>query len=213
MSLRADEFELRDIKKDRWAEAREFIAKFHYSGGSSRTCVYAHGLFRRGENELLGVALWLPPTKPAARSVNRDQWRRVLALSRLCIHPELSTNAASFLLGRSIRLIKTEGKWLSLVTYADEFMNHKGQIYRATNWTYVGKMKGSPRWEDVEGRQVSVLSTKSRTRQQMRELGYRNVGVYDKHKFVMHLTPQRKPERAPVRVPENLRVLFWAIAV
>lgn len=209
VKLRAADFEIRDIK-DRFSEAKAFVSKFHYSKGCSHTAVYAHGLFRKGDDTLLGVAFWLPPTKPAAQSVNKDHWRRVLSLSRLCVHPSLGTNAASFLMARSIRLVREIGEWVSLVTYADEFMKHTGQIYKATNWTYVGKMKGSVRWEDPDGKQVSVLATKSRTVAQMEALGFRKVGVFDKHKFVMHLTIQRRGDRPPIRCSGPL---FWAIAI
>ena len=57
---------------------------------------------------LLGVAQWLPPTRVAAESVNKENWQRVLSLTRLAVHPLVPTNGASFLLGRSIRIIRNE---------------------------------------------------------------------------------------------------------
>lgn len=175
------------------AVGRRFIAQHHYSKGCSNTAVYMHGLFRARDNQLLGVAQWLPPTKVAAQSVNKDNWQQVLALSRLAVHPSVPTNGASFLMGRSIRLIQQANKWQTLVTYADDFMGHSGQIYKATNWEYLGRMKGSPRWEDGDGRQVARKSTVSRTDAQMRELGYVMVGSFDKHKFVKHLKIRNIP--------------------
>lgn len=167
--------------------ARAFVIAHHYSKGASNTGTHFHGLFRRGSDDLLGVACWLPPTKVAAESVNREHWRRVLSLSRLAVRPDVPRNAASFLMAASIRAIKSEGKWVSLVTYADTFKGHTGAIYRATNWAYVGLSKGSPRWEDETGRQVARKSTKSRNDAEMRALGLRMVGTFGKHKFVMHL--------------------------
>lgn len=169
--------------------AKAFIAKFHYSIGSSLTGVYFHGLFKKNNPEqLMGVAQWLPPTKPTAVSVSANNWRRVLSLSRLVVHPTCPTNAASFLMARSIRIIRNEGKWTSLVTYADQSQGHRGQIYRATNWHYLGISSVTPRWIDpMTGKQVAILSTKSRTKQQMLDLGYKCVGKFPKHKFVMHL--------------------------
>ena len=207
MKLRASDYEVRVISPLDFKTAKAFVAKHHYSKGCSHTAVHAHGLYRRGSYELLGVALWLPPTKPAAMSVNQIHWRRVLSLSRLCVHPDVPSNAATFLMGRSIRLIRQEGKWISLVTYADEFREHTGAIYRATNWTYVGKMKGAARWEDENGKQVSVLATKSRTVAQMQAFGYRKIGTFDKHKFVMHLRIQKRPI---ICEPDSL--LWWAVA-
>jgi len=182
--LRAKDYVVRDAPA---REAREFVVEHHYSKGCSNTRVYSHGLYRAGETDLLGVAIWLPPTKVAAQSVNRDAWQKVLSLTRLAVKPDVPSNAASFLMARSIKLIRQDGRFVSLVTYADDFMGHTGAIYRATNWTYVGQMKGSPRWEDANGRQVARKSTVSRNDAQMRELGYRNVGTFGKRKFTMHL--------------------------
>lgn len=176
------------------AKARFFIEQFHYAKGASNTAVYVHGLFRRGCNKMMGVAWWMPPTKVAAQSVH-DDWQSVLALSRLCVHPDVPQNGASFLMAGSIKIIKAEQRWFHLVTYADDFRSHTGTIYRATNWQYVGHMKGSPRWEDENGKQIARKSTVSRTDQEMRDLGYRNVGTFGKHKFVMHLRKRRKPEK------------------
>jgi hypothetical protein len=88
----------------------------------------------------------------------------------------------------SIRLIKGDGRFVSLVTYADVRMGHTGAIYKATNWQYVGEMKGSPAWVDPKtGRQVARKATKSRTKQDMLDLGYECIGIFGKHKFIMHL--------------------------
>ena len=187
--LRAKDYEVRDVPAK---EAREFIVAHHYSKGCSNTRVYSHGLYRVGDPELLGVAIWLPPTKVAAQSVNRDEWQKVLSLTRLAVKPGVPKNAATFLMAASTRMIRRERRFVSLVTYADEFMGHKGGIYRAANWNYAGLMKGSPRWEDASGRQVARKSTVSRTNAQMTELGYRVVGTFGKHKFFMHLNDNRR---------------------
>jgi hypothetical protein len=188
--LSAKDYEVRPVPL---RNGRAFIIEHHYSKGCSNTAVYVHGLFRKGDDALLGVAQWLPPTRVAAESVNKENWTRVLALTRLAVRPDVPQNGASFLMARSIRLIEQDQKWLSLVTYADDFMGHTGQIYRATNWEYIGHMKGSPRWEDETGRQVARKATVSRNNAQMAELGYRMVGVFGKHKFVKHLRLRRKP--------------------
>lgn len=208
MKLRAADYEVRPIQGQGgpWQAARAFIAEHHYSGGCSRTAVYVHGLFRRGGTELLGVAMWLPPTKVAAQSVNRGQWRKVLSLSRLVVHPTVPANAATFLMGRSVRLIRQDGRFVSLVTYADEFMKHTGAIYRASNWTFVGTSPGTPRWEDASGRQVSNRSTTTKTRPQMEAAGYRFIGRFRKHKFVMHLS-----KRESLQFDNDNAILWFAI--
>lgn len=115
------------------------------------------------------------------------EWRRVLSLSRLAVAESEPKNAASLLIGASVRAIRREGKWVALVTFADESQGHVGTIYRATNWRYVGRTKHEPRWEDRWGKQVSRLSTRTRTKAVMESMGYRMVGKFAKHKFVMEL--------------------------
>lgn len=164
----------------------DFIRTHHYSKGCSNTQVYGHGLFRDGV--LVGAASWLPPTKVAAKSVDAENWTRVLSLTRLAIHPDEPTNAASLLLGASIRLIRKDRKWVWGVTYADESQGHKGQIYRATNWQYVGRTGPYPRWVDENGRQVAPKSTKNRTKAEMEALGHVLTGRFYKHKFIIPLS-------------------------
>lgn len=188
--LRASDYEVRPISV---SEGRAFIITHHYSKGCSNTAVHMHGLFRKGCTDLLGVAQWLPPTRVAAESVNKLAWRRVLSLTRLAVHPNVPQNGATFLMARSMRLIEQEQKWVSLVTYADEFMGHTGSIYRAANWEYVGFMKPQPRWEDSTGKQVAKKATRTRTKAEMEALGYRMVGSFRKHKFVKHFHQRRKP--------------------
>lgn len=215
MKLRAADYEVRSIptRGAPFQAARQFIADHHYSGGCSNTAVYMDGLYRRGESELLGVAMWLPPTRVAAESVNKEEWRRVVALSRLAVREDVPSNAATFLMGRSIRAIRQDGRFVSLVTYADDFMKHTGAIYRATNWSYVGEMKAQPRWEDCNGRQVAKKATRTRTNAEMKALGYRMVGSYTKHKFVMHLRIQRKGGRQPLHFDNDNAILWFALAV
>jgi hypothetical protein len=109
----------------------------------------------------------------------------------LVVLPEVPANACSFLMGRSIKLIEQDGRFVSLVTYADESEGHTGAIYRATNWEYVGKTAAIPKWVDANGRQVAVKATKSRTKAEMEALGYVIKGRYRKHKFVLHLKPPK----------------------
>lgn len=167
---------------------RAFITEHHYAKGASNTSVFSHGLYLG--DELVGVALWLPPTRAAAQSVANDTpeaWRGVLGLHRLALHPSVPKNGASYLIGRSIRLIRQDRRWTHLLTYADTAQGHTGVIYRATNWTYVGPTAPSRRWASPDGRQASGKSTKNRTKVEMLALGYQQLPPSVKHKFVMRL--------------------------
>src|SRR5690606_35196258 len=101
-------------------DGQRLVAEYHYARGGSNTAVYMHGLYERETERLVGVAWWLPPTRVAAESVNKEEWKRVLSLTRLVILPDQPKNACSFLLSKSVKMIKKDKRFVSLVTYADE---------------------------------------------------------------------------------------------
>lgn len=168
--------------------AKRFVEEWHYAKGCSNTQVYGHGLYLKNGINLLGVAMWLPPTRVACESVNKENWKGVISLTRLAIHPLVPKNGASFLISHSIKLIKKEGRFSNLVTYADESQGHLGGIYKATNWKYQGRTGPYPKWVSAEGRQVSVKATINRKKSEMEALGHVRVGSFHKHKFTMDIS-------------------------
>jgi hypothetical protein len=118
----------------------------------------------------------------------------------LALRPEEPQNAESILIGASVREIRRSRRWAALVTFADESQGHRGGIYAATNWAYLGRTKPEPRWEDAGGRQVSRLATHSRTAAEMLALGYHCVGSFPKHKFAIALEGQLLQNPVPWRV-------------
>lgn len=163
------------------AQAAPFIREHHYAKGCANTSSETFGLFRA--DVLVGAALWMPPTRVCAETIDPVEWRRVVSLSRLALSPGEPKNAASLFIGDMMRTLNAERRWTAAVTFADLSQGHEGTIYKATNWRYLGRTKPEPRWEDANGMQVSRLSTKSRTAAGMRERGHRMVGRFQKHKF------------------------------
>ncbi len=163
--------------------ARALVVAHHYAAGASNTAVYTHGLFRIGDTECVGVAWWLPPTRAAAEATYPARWQGVLSLSRLVIKPGVPKNACTFLLARSRKLIDRSA-WPCLVTYADTWKEHTGAIYKADNWQYLGLTKPTRTYQ-IDGRMVARKSgPKTRTHNEMLELGAVLVGSFAKHKFV-----------------------------
>lgn len=170
-------------------KALGLVKRYHYARGGSNTFTALHGLYRRSDFELCGIAWWLPPTRDAAAK----HWpnpEAVLSLSRLVVVPDMPTNAASFLLRRSIRLL--DARWELLLTYADPSQGHTGAIYKATGWEYDGMSKPE-RVYFIEDRMVSrKCGPTTRTHQEMLALGARCEGAIAKHRFKMALKPRRK---------------------
>lgn len=181
--LRKSEWTVRDVEID---VARRIVEKYHYAAGASNTATYLHGLFREGdifEEQCLGVAWWIPPTRSAAEATYPARWQAVLCLSRLVIMPEVPKNACTFLLARSRALIDRI-VWPCLVTYADEWRGHTGAIYKADNWKYIGMTKPE-RTYTINGRMTArKAGGKTRTHAEMMAIGAELVGTFAKHKFV-----------------------------
>ncbi len=144
-------------------------------------------MYRRADDTLAGVVWWLPPTRVACESVNKAQWQKVLSLTRMVMVPGVPKNACSFLLARSVKLIRQDGRFVSLVTYADESQGHTGGVYHAAGWGYVGRTGPYPRWHDKDGKQVAQKATVNRVKAVMESLGHVKVGSFYKHKYVLHL--------------------------
>lgn len=132
-------------------EAARLIREWHYSKSVANTSTFRHGLYPAGLlTQCHGVALWIPPTATAARSIAGDDWRGVLSLSRLVVSPDVPANGASFLLGRSMALID-RNRWPVFVTYADTNQGHTGAIYKATNWRCDGPVAAGDVWQMPDG--------------------------------------------------------------
>ena len=171
-------------------EGRELVAKLHYSGGAGKVAVYRHGLYdRRDDGALVGAALWLPPIHGAAKSAFDGDPRRVIALTRLAIHPDVPTNGASYLLGKSIRMIRADGRFDCLLTYADTWRGHEGTIYKAGNWEYIGETPKYPVWVHKETGKMGApkAGAKNFSSEEMVERGFEMVGRFSKHKYRMVL--------------------------
>lgn len=135
-------------------EALDFLRTRHYAAGCSNTSTFRYGLYRSDSLPMLGVlwgvAVWIPPTRGAAVTVLPDNPDGVLCLSRLCIDSCAPANAASFLLGRSMKLVDRT-RYPALLTYADTGRGHSGAIYRATNWQEIGAVAAGDTWIDSQG--------------------------------------------------------------
>lgn len=118
--------------------AYDFIRKYHYLADAKFFSMYAYGLYHDGD--LVGAATYALPQgvnsiKGWFNLPNDD--KSIMELTRLCVLPELNgTNATSFLLGNSIKLLKKEN--IRAVTTLATSDRHVGSIYQVCNFTYYG---------------------------------------------------------------------------
>lgn len=133
-------FTIKEINK---TTCYEFVRRYHYLGEAKFFCVYGYGMYYTDENgnkEMVGCATFSNPQG----AVSLKGWfglendcDYVLELSRLCLLPCLNkTNATSFLLGNSIKMLKKYGI-KAVITLADA-SRHVGSIYQVCNFLYYG---------------------------------------------------------------------------
>lgn len=130
-----DIFEIRKISKEL---SYDFIRKYHYLADAKFFSEYSFGLFC--DNELVGCATFSQPQGNVSLmgwfgldNYNKD----IMELSRLYMLPNLNgTNATSYLLGNSIKKLKSFGI-RAVITLADSG-RHIGSIYQVCNFKYYG---------------------------------------------------------------------------
>jgi hypothetical protein len=144
-----DTFVLSEIDK---AVAYKFIAKYHYLKDAKFFAKYCYGIFI--DRILVGCATFSNPQGIVAMKswfgLENDN-QEVLELSRLCMLPILNgTNATSYLLGNSLRLLKQK-KVRAVITLADD-SRHVGSIYQVCNFKYYGLTDKKTDFYTADGR-------------------------------------------------------------
>ena len=131
---------------------RYLVLRHHYSGRVPGI-KYCWGLLR-GAKIVGCVVFSIPASYTLCNGVCGPGYREyVLELSRLVILTR-QKNAASFLVGRSLRLLPNA----IVVSYADcnEHVGHVGYVYQATNWLYTGHGNAEPIW--INPRDGTIVS-------------------------------------------------------
>lgn len=113
-----DIFNIKEIDK---TIAYDFIKNYHYLGDAKFFAKFSFGLYIG--NEIVGCATYTNPQGIVAMKswfgLSNDN-QEVLELSRLCMLPILNgTNATSYLLGNSIKMLKPKGV-RAVITLADD---------------------------------------------------------------------------------------------
>lgn len=145
--------------------AYAFVRNYHYLADAKFFCIHAYGLYYKSEmgEVCVGVATYSNPQGASALKgwfglPNSDQ--TVLELSRLCLLPSLNgTNATSFLLGGSLRLLKKEGI-RAVITLADA-SRHIGSIYQVCNFKYYGLSDKKSDFYTEDGQRDPRIETKN----------------------------------------------------
>lgn len=144
---------------------------------------FAYGLYERGV--LTGVVTYGSlPTPQVKNGMFADKGIEIIELNRLCIESSWK-NAASFLVGSSLRLLP---KPLAVISYADGGQGHIGYVYQATNFIYTGGVVAHDSEYIVNGKKIHprTLAAQGITNpaEWAKENGIERIKPKEKHRYV-----------------------------
>lgn len=127
-------------------EAEPWLLLRHYA---KRKCPISYAFGAYTDGNLIGVVTYgTPSSAPLREGIAGKKWaNQVLELNRLCC--ETIKNLASFLVGRSLRMLPRP---TIVVSYADTHQGHIGYIYQASNFIYTGLSAKRTDWK-IKGKE------------------------------------------------------------
>jgi hypothetical protein len=121
----------------------KFVEDNHYSG-SINGCISDYCFALYSPDMVMKGAMFY------GRMAMANQYKKfdtdpsnVIELRRLCCVDDTPRNAESFFIGRTIKILKKVWSGKVIVSYADQEYGHAGTIYKASNFTSLGKSKGA----------------------------------------------------------------------
>ena len=119
-------------------DINDFVCKWHYSQSINGVNIsHVFGLFC--DEYLIGAMIFGAPAMHNAWKKYVDNPDKITELRRLCCVDNTPRNTESFFIGQCLRWLKKNSNFEVVVSYADEFHNHQGTIYKASNFKYLGK--------------------------------------------------------------------------
>jgi hypothetical protein len=189
---------------------RDWLASRHYTGTFPPKSQVVFLL--RTANTLLGMAVF----GKFSRKQSEESYSGWLNLSRFFVVDDTPKNTESFFLGRCLRMLERERKWVGVKSYASPSEGHSGVIYLATNFKRVGKTEKSFHYEDKDGNFIHKYSPWKKARvmgcsvdEYAKQMGY--VRIQEDPKIIFEYEFRVKPkyahqftgQRRPVEVTEG----------
>jgi hypothetical protein len=155
-----------------------WVTKKHYS---RRASIFWAGFGLEINGKLEGVVVYGQPSPPIQKHAFKDRDFRLYELSRLVVQTK-EKNAASFLIGNSLKLLE---KPCAVVSYADSEWGHCGFVYQATNWLYTGATKSHDHTYLVNGEKLHPMTVRDK-------FGVTDLKRWAKENNIQTLKPQPK---------------------
>ena len=122
-----------------------FIEKHHYSHNVNGIQSYHHfGLYTEGNfglPRMIGAMMYGQIGMAGVWKKYVDNEADLIELRRLCCIDDTPKNTESYFIGYTLRWLRDNTKVKKVISYADETYNHRGVIYKASNFKHLGMTK------------------------------------------------------------------------
>ena len=159
------------------SQCEEWVKTKHYS---RRASIFWAGFGLEINGLIEGVCVYGQPSPAIQKHAFKDRDFQLFELARLVVQTS-QKNAASFLVGNSLQMLKTP---CAVVSYADTEHGHSGIIYQATNWAYTGATKSHDKAYIVDGKRVHPMT--------LRDQGVTDPARWAKENGIQSIPPMKK---------------------
>jgi hypothetical protein len=171
------------------SDCEKWILAKHYL---RRAPIFWAGFGLEIDGMIQGVCVYGQPSPPIQKHAFRDRDFQLFELSRLVVQTK-QKNAASFLVGNSLKMLKAP---CAVISYADSEQGHSGIVYQATNWIYTGATKSHDKAYLVDGRRAHPMTLRDRgitdPTRWAKENGIQTVPPMDKHRYFQLVGDRRQ---------------------
>lgn len=129
---------------------RDFIEKWHYSGNVNGLRI-SNVFALMADNNLIGAMIYGSLGMANTWKKYADREEDIVELRRLCCIDNTPRNTESYFIGKTLRWLKKNTDYKTVVSYADSYHGHCGTIYKASNFEYHG-MTAKGRLIEYNGR-------------------------------------------------------------
>lgn len=173
------------------ASCEKWVKQKHYS---RRASIFWAGFGLEIDGAIEGVCVYGQPSPPIQKYAFRERDFKLYELSRLVVQTK-QRNAASYLVGRSLRMLDAP---CAVVSYADSEQGHCGIVYQATNWAYTGATVSHDKAYLVDGVRTHPMTLRDRgitdPVRWAKENGVEMLPPMEKHRY-FQFVGSRKQER------------------
>lgn len=117
---------------------KDFIETWHYSKNiNGLKSTFSFGLY--DEDKLIGAMMYGEPAmNNQSQKYNKENPNKVLELRRLCCIDDTPKNTESYFIGKTLKWLRKNTDYQTIISYSDLSFGHEGTIYKATNFKMVG---------------------------------------------------------------------------